>query len=192
MWQSIRVFFPVLFLAGLLFPASSSARPGALSPLGRADFSALERNDVLCELDGRGCTNAPRRTDHLRCVMEHVREDAAQGTLSLALGRAVRRCAGDSTCARPGRIACRYLGPDKTLWCRIATPAACEARGGVITGCSTCCEACDGLCPYPRANCAEIYSCERCTATSGCQYCNEQRCISTYLSCDDGVVPDCE
>ncbi len=85
------------------------------------------------------CDGARSRGDYVSCVSRAARTLAQEkgDASALCLGDVVR-CAAQSTCGRPGAVACQ-TGPR----CRVVASAErCRAFGGTVTGRRSCCPAC--------------------------------------------------
>jgi hypothetical protein len=112
----------------------------------RSDIAAA-RDAVEANCD---CTAADDHGTYVRCALDQI--DAVLQNRDCR--RTLRGCVLRSTCGRPGSATCCRQKAGKTK-CKIARSAdACEAKGGVVGSCSSCCDACPApgsgvSCPAP-------------------------------------------
>ena len=68
--------------------------------------------------------------------------DQAVQSFSDTCKGAVKKCAAKSTCGKPGFVTC-CVTKNNVSKCKLKRDtAACTAKGGVTSGCTSCCDAC--------------------------------------------------
>ena len=100
------------------------------------------------------CLGALRHRSYVRCAAKVTRRAVRTRTLPRACAGNVKRCASQSTCGRPGAVACCQTTARGVQTCSIKrSGAACRApsRGIACVGDRvSCCDACGGaMCPAP-------------------------------------------
>ncbi|HXJ32944.1 MAG TPA: hypothetical protein VMS22_02810 [Candidatus Eisenbacteria bacterium] len=134
-----------LLLASLL---ALAPRPSAASSScsSSADLAALAevKSLVTQQCD---CASAMTPHTYLRCAMAVAGVAVAQGRLSSGCLSTLRKCASQSTCGRPGAVACCRTTLSGRKKCSIKRDAIlCRApKGGTacVSEVASCCEACD-------------------------------------------------
>src|SRR5438067_507123 len=97
------------------------------------------------ELDVPSATSA-NHGQYVHCVAGVAKAAVASGSLPQECKSAVVRCAANSTCGKPGFVACCVTRNSVTRCHR--TRRLCDAaKGGHIGACPSCCDACTGGCP---------------------------------------------
>jgi hypothetical protein len=145
-------FFLVLLAAGAAPAANRNCDPDEVAAV-RAEAEAQ------CN-----CEAAANHGEYVDCVAAVARDALRNGTLTRGCKGAVVRCAAQSTCGRPGFVTCclpprgdDFLRRGRNgrlnggVRCRPKKSAeACEAQGGTVSSCPSCCDACgNGTCPVP-------------------------------------------
>lgn len=124
-----------------------------LPPAGCTDAHALllTRAEIDAQCD---CAGARKHGAYVKCAATMAKTAVRSGTLSKACKGAVKRCAAQSTCGRPGFVTCCRTNAQGVQKCSIKrSAAACKPpKGG--TACvgdrPSCCDACGGAtCPPP-------------------------------------------
>src|SRR4029453_12499242 len=127
------------------------------------------------------CASAASRSEYVRCATQQ-----AEATLvNRGCRGRVKKCASKSTCGKPGSVTCCRT-KDGVTKCKTARSAAsCEAKGGTVGTCASCCDAC----PAPGGG-PTCLSTTTTTLTIGEQCCLSPSRCGPYEVCQ--VMTDAE
>jgi hypothetical protein len=131
----------MLTLSLLLAPASVGWAARCGSNPGDAAAVAAARQEVEDTCDCAGSTN---HGQYVKCAagVANARASADPPLLPKTCKGAVKRCAAKSTCGKPGFVTC-CVTKNNVSKCKLKKDAAaCTAKGGVTSGCTSCCDAC--------------------------------------------------
>ena len=149
---------------------------------------ARTRTAVAAECE---CTGAPTHRSYVKCAVTVAKRAVRARTLPRPCQSEVRRCAAQSTCGRPGAVACCRTNARGVQACAIKPGAtACRApkRGTACLGdLESCCDACGGAaCPAPVTTSTSSTSTVRATTTTIPSA--SSLCDATAL-CPGGICP---
>lgn len=84
------------------------------------------------------CSAASTHGSYVRCAARTANETLVNRSCS----RHVKTCASRSTCGKPGFVTC-CITSEKGTRCKTKRSAQhCTDKGGVVSGCASCCDAC--------------------------------------------------
>jgi hypothetical protein len=128
--------------ASLLAAFLASDAAAMCDPASEADSAdiAAAREAVAAACD---CSAASTHGAYVSCAAQ-----AANETLvNRSCAKYVKKCAARSTCGKPGFVTCCITSEKGTKCKTQKSELHCTDKGGVVSGCSSCCDAC----PAPGA-----------------------------------------
>ncbi len=185
-----------LFALPLVLGVVRPAFPGCGDEPGDAEAVAAVRAQAEATCP---CATAASHGQYVRCVKQVANQAARTGQLPAGCRGAVARCAGRSTCGRPGALTCCRTTATGEQTCRTRRGAeACTAPPGgraCVAAEASCCDACGpGECAacLRDAECDDGNPCTQDTCTAvGCRH--DCLCVgpSGTLSCCPGPAAEC-
>jgi hypothetical protein len=120
-------------LAGILAnDAAAMCNPDAAPD--DADIAAA-RAAVTATCD---CSGASTHGDYVKCAVQIANDTLVNRSCS----RHVKTCASRSTCGKPGFVTCCITSEKGTRCKTVRSEQQCTDKGGIASGCSSCCDAC--------------------------------------------------
>ncbi len=196
--QAFGMTGTVVVVPGGSTPTTTTTLPPAECTAVDAVARVQAAVDAECD-----CLGALRHRSYARCAAKVTRRAVGTGTLPRPCAGRVQRCASQSTCGRPGAVACCRTTARGVQTCNIKrSSAACRAPSGGIACVGdrvSCCDACGGAtCPAPATttttatSTAPTFSTTTSTMPSvlnpcdGVGFCTDGFCLNgTPLFCPD-------
>src|SRR5262245_18620369 len=131
MWLTSTLVWLSLLVA---LPAPAFAR---CDPTTEPDKSDVANARAAVE-DNCSCTGVASRAEYVRCATQQ----AEAVLVNRGCRGRVKKCASKSTCGKPGSVTCCRTKNGESKCKTMRSAASCEAKGGTVRTCTSCCDAC--------------------------------------------------
>jgi hypothetical protein len=167
MWLASTLVWLSLLVA---IPAPAFARCDPTTEPDKSDV-ANARAAVAANCD---CADATSRGEYVRCATQQ----AEAALLNRGCRGRVKKCASKSTCGKPGSVTCCRTNNGESKCRTMRSAASCEAKGGTVGTCTSCCDACPA--PGTGPTCPGTTTT---TPTTGNQCCLKETACGGYDLC---------
>jgi hypothetical protein len=180
----VAVILGVLVVLGPMLSGAGAAGRNACRDV-QVLAAARDAVGATCQ-----CSSFHNHSDYVRCVAHAASKAAHSGVIPRDCAAAVKRCASNSTCGRPGTVACCRTDAKGRGTCSIKLkPSSCHKQGTAGSACiserPSCCDACTGgACTTDTVTTSTVTSTTQTTTTSSST-------TTTTLACGSSAAPQC-